>query len=119
MSEKIYVDSRYVWNAIQTLRELNADINMVENEIARVISKHGTEVKGNIIDSANDKEYKKVVRAEWIDTGMPNAYGGKVMKCSNCGTRLIMSPERYENRFEYERFCSCCGAMIYEKDDED
>lgn len=34
-------------------------------------------------------------------------------------TLLIMSPERYENRFEYERFCSCCGAMIYEKDDED
>ena len=66
-----------------------------------------------VADAPPETDVKKVVHAEWIDTEMKNVYGGKVMKCSHCGTRLIMSPERYENRFKYERYCSVCGAEIY------
>ena len=50
MAERIYVDAKYIWSAIQRLREANANMNMVENEIARVISEHGVETKGYAIN---------------------------------------------------------------------
>ena len=45
MAERIYIDAKHIWFAIQRLREANANMNMVENEIARVISEYGIEAK--------------------------------------------------------------------------
>lgn len=45
MRETINIDCKHIWNAIQRLRKANADMNMVENEIARVISEYGVEQK--------------------------------------------------------------------------
>ena len=44
---------------------------------------------------------------EWIFTGRHNAYGGAEIECSNCHTKLMVSPSRWEIG---ENFCDVCGS---------
>lgn len=44
---------------------------------------------------------------EWIFTGRKNAYGGSEIECSNCHTKLMVSPSRWEIG---ENFCDVCGS---------
>ena len=50
--------------------------------------------------------------ARWIRTGASNVFGGIEVECSACKYRIMLSPERYEQRDEYERYCSHCGKPM-------
>lgn len=48
----------------------------------------------------------------WIETGVKNVYGGKQIKCSECGFSLIVSPEHFEKLSYYEAYCCHCGCKM-------
>ena len=52
-------------------------------------------------------------RGEWIDTGKKNIYGGKCVKCSNCGDEVIVQ------HLEDEWYCRHCGADMGMKGADD
>lgn len=50
--------------------------------------------------------------AKWGNTGIKNVYGGIQIECSDCGDKVLVSKEIYDNLYEYERFCRHCGARM-------
>lgn len=52
---------------------------------------------------------------EWIFTGRHNVYGGSEIECSNCHTKLMVSPNRWEIG---ENFCDVCGSRNKREGDE-
>ena len=50
--------------------------------------------------------------AMWIETGLKNVYGGKQIKCSDCGFTVIVSPEHFSDLEYYEAYCCHCGAKM-------
>ena len=53
---------------------------------------------------------------EWIKTGRTNVYGGFEVECSQCHTKLMVSPSRWEIG---ENFCDVCGAKMKEGDENE
>lgn len=84
MKETINIDCRHIWNAIQRLRKANANMNMVENEIARVISEHGVEQK-----------HGHFIQGEFIST---------LGSCSVCEHPID----------DGDNYCKWCGAKMDE-----
>jgi len=86
MKETINIDCRHIWNAIQRLRKANANMIMVENEIARVISEHGVEQKHGHWDYYGFDEISNVhiYRCSECECGSREAAN----YCGNCGTKM-------------------------------
>lgn len=59
-------------------------------------------------------DIQPVKQGTWIFTERKNVYGGKEIKCSECGFTVIVSPVHLENLGEYEAFCCHCGAKMRE-----
>lgn len=65
-----------------------------------------------LIKSQPEIEIPTVEKGFWIETGVKNVYGGKQIKCSECGFSLIISPEHFENLSYYEAYCCHCGCKM-------
>ena len=66
----------------------------------------------DFFDTQPTIEAEPVKHGRWIHTGTSNVFCGKEVECSECGSKVMLSPERFENITEYERYCFHCGAQM-------
>ena len=91
--------------------------DLVTNIVARYIEHYGSDSDCGYCLSRLETEIEELPtvkldrkRGHWIDTGIENVYGGKVIRCNECGFTVVISPEHYNNIEYYERFCCHCGS---------
>ena len=95
---------------LMTQTELLAYVHELEAENARL--EESFQKATGVIAMYPSVNAEPVKHGCWILTGVENVYGGKQIKCSECGFTVIVSPEHYTNLAEYETYCCHCGAKM-------
>ncbi len=96
-------------------------VNDLVDELARAISDERSYISrgrstGRIMQDILDlpSVTPKEKTGKWESTEI--FYGGEskgaIIKCSECGNELKVSPKVFENLYDNERFCNYCGARM-------
>lgn len=108
------------------LIDANSLIDGIQNDVKPIAARFDEKGALLILDSEKDifdyiydfpaVDAQPVKHGRWNYENLKDGFGK--ITCSCCGESINVSPYRYEDLKEYEKFCSNCGAKMDGGDEE-